>query len=136
MIRAYEESYLSDAVRNLSAAFDYAINICKLDVEEFSALFLRSRLSKEFEMGNPYVISGTSGIELIQKIILEIYPNYKFPEYTMTMVSSKEYWAGYYLAQYQWFTARSFKDIFRKISLSEIITNFNAGYSNPLLKFP
>ena len=69
MIRAYEESYLSDAVRNLSAAFDYAINICKLDVEEFSALFLRSRLSKEFEMGNPYVISGTSGIEFIQKII-------------------------------------------------------------------
>ena len=135
MIRAYEESYLSDAVRNLSAAFDYAINICKLDVEEFSVLFLRSRLSKEFEMGNPYIISGTSGIELIQKIILEIYPNYKFPEYTMTMVSSKEYWAGYYLAQYQWFTARSFKDIFRKISLSEIIDMYNVYHEMDISHF-
>lgn len=121
MIRAYEESYLSDAVRNLSAAFDYAINICKLDVEEFSSMFLRSRLSKEFEIGNPYVISGMSGIELVQKILMDIYQNYEFPEYTMTTISSKEYWAGYYLAQYQWFTARSFRDIFRKISLSEII---------------
>ena len=73
MIRAYEESYLNDAVRNLSAAFDYAINVCKLDVEEFSSMFLSSRLSKEFELGNPYVISGTSGVELINKIINEIY---------------------------------------------------------------
>lgn len=121
MIRAYEESYLSDAVRNLSAAFDYAINVCKLDVEEFSSMFLSSRLSKEFELGNPYVISGTSGVELINKIIKEIYPNFEAPEYIIPMSKSKEYWAGYYLAQYQWYTARSFSDIFRKIPLTEII---------------
>ena len=37
------------------------------------------------------------------------------------MSKSKEYWAGYYLAQYQWYTAKSFSDIFSKIPLSEII---------------
>ena len=38
---------------------------------------------------------------------------------------SKEYWALFYLAEYQWKTGRSFKDIFYRISLSEIIDMYH-----------
>lgn len=42
MTHAYTEKYLSDAMDNLGEAFDYAVNACSLDIDEFMALFITS----------------------------------------------------------------------------------------------
>jgi len=42
MTRAYEETYLDDAMNNLGDMFDYAINDCGLDAEEFYTHFIIS----------------------------------------------------------------------------------------------
>lgn len=65
-----------------------------------------------------------SGIELAKKVITYAYPNWGFPERVFSEERSNVYWAGWALAEYQWATGKRFKDIFSKISLSEIISMY------------
>lgn len=124
MMHAYSELYLNDAKQNLAECFDYAINRCELDADFLSALFVQSGYADRFERGNPAVIAGMSGIELAKKVISYAYPKRKFPERNFSEERSKEYWSGWALAEYQWFTAKRFKDIFLRIPLSEIISMY------------
>ena len=65
MIRAYAEDYLNDAQGNLGEAFDYAVNACGLDLDEFMDLFIAEGYAETFGKGNPKVVSGLSGTELV-----------------------------------------------------------------------
>ena len=112
MIHAYSESYLYDAKQNLAECFDYAISNCRFNADIFSRLFVQSGYADKFERGNPAIVSGISGIELAQEIIMYAYMNYKFPEKIFSEERSEVYWAGWALAEYQWATCRRFKDIF------------------------
>ncbi|MBQ8821274.1 MAG: helix-turn-helix transcriptional regulator [Lachnospiraceae bacterium] len=125
MIHAYNELYLSDAKQNLAEVYDYAINTCKFDADIFSKLFVQSGYAEKFERGNPAIIAGMSGIELVKRVISYAYPDRKFPEKIFCEERSEVYWAGWALAEYQWITCRRFKDIFSRISFSEIIAMYN-----------
>lgn len=125
MICAYNELYLNDAKENLAEFFDYAINSCKFDADFFAKLFVQSGYADKFERGNPAIIAGMSGIELAKKVITYAYPNWKFPEKIFSEERSNVYWAGWALAEYQWATCKRFKDIFSRISLSQIISMYH-----------
>ena len=125
MICAYNELYLNDAKENLDEFFDYAINSCKFDADFFAKLFVQSGYADKFERGNPAIIAGMSGIELAKKVITYAYPNWKFPERIFSQDRSNVYWAGWALAEYQWATCKRFKDIFSRISLSQIISMYH-----------
>lgn len=135
MIHAYNELYLNDAMNNLSSAFDYAINVCGIEADLFSEIFVSSNLSTQFECGNPSVISGMSGVELVRRILSDVYPNEVFKEPLYAKSKSKEYWAGWALAQYQWYTAKRFKDIFASIPLSEIIAMYSVYHEMDISHF-
>ncbi len=124
MIHAYNELYLNDAIRLLSNAFDYAINDCKIDADQFSNNLMFSDLISQFEVGNPYVIAGKSSIELVKELLTNIDPKIKLPPQKLKEKRTPEYWAGWALAQYQWEKAKKFKDIFGYVSLKEIISMY------------
>lgn len=132
---AYNELYLSDAKNNLAVCFDYAINDCKINPDTFTFMFINSKYSKLFETGDPGIISGTSGVELAMLIINDTVSNVAFLENKITPNKTKEFWALYYLAEYQWKTGRPFKDIFYRISLSEIIDMYNPYHEMDVSKF-
>ena len=135
MIHAYSESYLYDAKQNLAEGFDYAIRNCRFHADIFSRLFVQSGYADKFERGNPAIVSGISGIELAQEIIMYAYMNYKFPEKIFSEERSEVYWAGWALAEYQWATCRRFKDIFSRIPLSEIVTMYSVYHEMDIMKF-
>ncbi len=120
MTHAYAESYLNDAMRNLGEAFDYAVNACKIDIEEFMRLFIVSGYSDSFSKGYPKVVAGMSGTELAVEIINKTGMNIDFPEAQVDYDYSAEYWCGWILAFYQWYTTRSFRDIHDNVSMSEV----------------
>ena len=134
-IRAYNELYLNDAIKNLANAFDYAINVCKLKPDWFMKLFVQSAISVQFERGNPAIISGKSGEELVRDILGVVYPNEKLPASTFSEDRTPEYWAGWALAQYQWASAKRFKDIFERIPLSEIIAMYPTYHEMDITRF-
>lgn len=120
MTHAYAEEYLSDAMDNLGEAFDYAVNACSLDIDEFMDLFITSGYSDSFGKGNPKYVSGLSGTELVMEIVGKSGRTMSFPEQQTEYDCSPEYWCGWILAYYQWVTNRSFKDIHDNISMLEV----------------
>ncbi len=122
MIYQYNEIYLDNAMNNLGEAIDYAFYSLKLSSAEFINLFITSGYAKQFEIGNPKIISGLSGTELALNILetsniaLSSIPNSR-NEYDY----SPEYYAGYILVYFTYKTGISFKSINKTISIDEII---------------
>lgn len=135
MTPAYNELYLTDAMHTLANAFDYAINICNCDANWFASLFVNSGIALQFEYGNPSIISGMSGEELVKKMLSNVYHDKKLPDNIYILNRSKEYWAGWALAQYQWTTNKRFKDIFDRISLQEIINMYYIYHEMDITNF-
>ena len=121
MTHAYAEEYLSDAMKNLGEAFDYAVNVCSLNPEDFMELFIASGYAARFSKGNPKVVAGLSGTELVMEVIDKSGKTMNFPEAQIEYECSPEYWCGWILAYYQWRTSRSFRDIHENLSVGEIL---------------
>lgn len=121
MIHAYEPHYLDDAMRNLGEAFDYAVNDCGFAPDEFRDMFIVCGVAEQFESGAPKYVAGMSGTELVWEITCRCGRKLDLPEPGVEYECSPEYWSGWILAYYQWFTGRSFKEIFRNISMEEIL---------------
>lgn len=121
MTRAYAENYVNDAMKNLGEAFDYAVNGCGLTPDAFMELFVASGYADAFGKGNAKVVSGLSGTELVIEVVSESGKAVDFPDAQIEYDASPEYWSGWVLAFYQWYTARSFKDIHNNISIREIL---------------
>ena len=122
MIYQYDEMYLDNAMNNLGEAIDYAFYSLKLSPAEFINLFIASGYAKQFEIGNPKIISGLSGTELTlnlletSNIVLSSIPNSR-NEYDY----SPEYYTGYILVYFAYKAGISFKNINKTIPINEII---------------
>lgn len=135
MIRAYSESYLNDAKGTLSQFFDYLINDCEMPADWVSALFVSSGYAEQFERGNPLILAGMSGIELARAVVSESYREKELPEPRYADGLSPEYWAGWALAEYQWYSAKRFSDIFRCVKLSQIVAMYSVYHEMDISKF-
>lgn len=135
MTHAYSELYLNNAKDRLSSYFDYTINDCKMSPEWAASLFVTTGYAEQFERGNPAYVAGMSGYELAQAVILRTYGNKELPEPTRSEDRSAEYWAGWALASYQWCYARKFRDIFRRIPMTDIINMYPVYHEMDILHF-
>ena len=135
MTHAYSEFYLSDAKDRLSQFFDYLINDCGMKADWVASIFLSSRYAEQFERGNPAILAGMSGIELARVVVEATYKKKKLPEPRYAEGLSPEYWAGWALAEYQWYSGMRFKDIFERVKLSEIIPMYSVYHEMDISKF-
>ena len=135
MTRAYSESYLSDAKDRLSQFFDYLIKDCGMKADWVASIFLSSGYAEQFERGNPAILAGMSGIELARVVVEATYKKKKLPEPRYSEGLSPEYWAGWALAEYQWYSGMRFKDIFERVKLSEIIPMYSVYHEMDISKF-
>ena len=135
MIRAYNELYLNDAQLLLANAFDYALNDCKQSPDWFAKVFAFSKAAKEIERGNPAFVSGKAAEEIVKDILSSVFPNETFPTAIFTQDRSPAYWAGFALAYYQWFTAKRFKDIFARISLTDVLAMYKVYHEMDVTNF-
>lgn len=135
MIRAYQEIYLSKAQSTLGDAFDYAINDCKIPGVDFIKMFTVSSVSKRLENGEPALLAGKSGTELVIDVVLET--TGKLIENLPNEHSSRssEYWIGWAVSYYQWFSGRSYKDIFKALSFDELELMYGTLHEADVSKF-
>lgn len=123
MIHAYSEIYLDDAMQNLGDMTDYAINDCGYVPDEFFSWFINSGIATKIENGNPKYVTGMSGIELAREVVFLITGRYPTKERIIRDFASREYWAGWILAYYQWFSGLKFSDIAENgLPLSEVLS--------------
>ena len=120
MIRAYDNQYLDDEMKCLGEAFDYAANGCQMDMDLFLDLFIGTGYAEQFAVGVPKIVSGLSGTELVMDVISKANADIQFAKAQVDYDYSPEYWCGWVLAYYQWYTGRSFKEIREHITMQEI----------------
>lgn len=135
MTHAYHEIYLSNAQSALGTAFDYAINTCKIPGNDFVKLFVASSVSKRMERGEPACLAGKSGIELTRDIVIETKGQELRIEQQTNFNRSVEYWIGWAVAYYQWYSGRTYRDIFKVLSLDNLYQMYHPLHEADISKF-
>ena len=135
MTRAYQEIYLSKAQSVLGDAFDYAINTCGISGKDFVKLFIASSVSKRMENGEPSFLAGKSGIEIATEVVsetmgkeLNVAPEEHFGR-------SEEYWIGWAVAYYQWYSSRRYSDIFKVLTYEDLQKMYYTLHEADITKF-
>lgn len=135
MTHAYREIYLSNARSALGDAFDYAINTCGISGKDFVKLFITSSVSKRMENGEPSFLAGKSGIEIAAEVVsetmgkkLDIAPEEHFRR-------SEEYWIGWVVAYYQWYSSRRYSDIFKVLTYEDLQKMYYTLHEADITKF-
>ena len=134
-IHAYQETYLSKAQAALGDAFDYAVNTCEIPGEDFIKFFTASSVSKRMENGEPAFLAGKSGIEIAVDVVLETTGKQLDCEPQEHMGRSREYWIGWAVCYYQWYSARSFSDIFKVLSFEDLQNMYYTLHEADITKF-
>ena len=135
MARAYRKSYLPKAARNFGNMMGYAVNDCALDGGRYLHMFISSGLAQQFEHGNPKVVAHKSGIDLAIEAITKATGNAPKAVPSMKDYRTSEYWGGWALAHYQWYTARKFSSILRFMPFSDILDMYYSLHAEDITKF-
>ncbi|MCR4557881.1 MAG: helix-turn-helix transcriptional regulator, partial [Saccharofermentans sp.] len=134
-IHAYQETYLNNVQTALGDAFDYAINTCKFSGEQFIKLFTASSVSKRIENGEPAIVAGKSGIEITLDIVLETTGKLLEYEPHYHLGRTPEYWIGWAVSYYQWFSSRSYADIFKVLPFDDLKNMYYTLHEADITKF-
>ena len=136
MIHAYNHYYLEDAMNNVGNMLDCAVNAVHCDINVFFEMFLASGVASQIQIGNPRFVSGLSGVELCQKVF-EKSSDFDIKEIDyQPFERTKEFWAGWSLAYYQWFRAKSFLYIQRNgLDINRIVEMYPTLHEADLSKF-
>ena len=117
----YPDFWLESQSENLGIFFDVAINQCGYSPEKITDYFIKCKMADLMSKGHPRFSAGCNGEELLDLCLDANNVNSHSIEDFEGSQTSKEYWAGYMLAIYQWESGRNFVDILKAVPLSKII---------------
>lgn len=135
VMRAYPETYLNRAMSIMGDTFDYAINDCKIDGVEFVKMFAASTICKKIENGEANYLSGKSGIEIVLECVYEMTGKEIFVEPSEKFNRSAQYWCGWAVCYYQWWSSRKYADIFKAVSFEDMVGLYATLHEASVEKF-
>ena len=135
MIHAYDKSYLSKTQRAMGDMLHFAAYDLKWDISKFYNAFISTGLAHSVETGTPAYTVGKSGYELAFEVYYrltgsecEVSPVYVFEK-------SPEYFAGWSVAYYSWYTNTPFEKINRVTPITSIIDMYNPYHEMDITHF-
>lgn len=135
MIHAYDEIYLSNARNVMAVMLDVAVNHWRYSIGDFYHMFLNSVFSKRLEKGDFTVVAGRSGIELAQSVLESHGAEVPSGDIEQSFFRSPEYWAGWALSYYQWYTNISFRTIEEEVPVEDIIFMYSPYHEMDIKAF-
>ena len=135
MIRAYDEMYLRNARSLLADSIDYATYTEGYDPCDYYNMFIKCDIARKYEKGDPFVISGMSGTELALRVIEKYTGEYDQKERIVYAGRSREYWAGWAIAYYQWFSACSLIMLEELLPFDKILLMYDKYHEMDIMHF-
>ncbi len=135
VIRAYSEDYVASAQRILGDAVDFAVMTLGLSPDSFGESFAVSQVSRQFGSGNPRYVAGMNGCELARMVLTQTRISFTDAEDVMYMDKGPEYWAGWALAFFQWYSAWSFMEILTAVPMGRIIAMYPPYHEMDIMQF-
>ena len=133
--RAYSDIYLNEAKRHLGVATDYLVNVCGFPPERVGRIYAGNPTARLFARGDPGIVAGMSGIELGQRIYRETQAGTEAPPPVRAVEKSPEYWSGWALAHFQWHWCKTFRWIFARTTLTEIVAKYRVYHEMDISRF-
>ena len=87
------------------------------------------------ENGEPSLLSGKSGIEIAIEVVLETTGKQLETTPSEQMQRSAEYWIGWAVAYYQWYSARRYSDIFKVLTFNDLQKMYYTLHEADITKF-
>ncbi len=135
MISAYSDYYLSDARRCLANSFDYAVYTLGFDLQSYYEMFIRSDIRPRFESGDPFIVSGKSGVEVALMVTEKVFGTDLYKERVYYDGKSPEYWVGWALAFYQWYTACDLTRLNEEVPITTILAMYEKYHEMDICHF-
>lgn len=120
---------------NLGTMFDFAVNCCNLNGDDYWDMFICSGAAQQFENNNPKFVSGKSGEEIVYDVLSAVGKSSDCVKPLPRLGRTPEYWAGWALAQYQNATDLSYKSIHQIVSFDELMDMYKTLHEAPIEKF-
>lgn len=134
-MHAYYSDYVKNAQRIMGDMFDYAVNTCDMEPDKYFEDFLASGVAEQFGRGNPKYVTGMTGCELVKKVMEKSGTPINAIEEEMYLDKSPEYWLGWALAYYQWYSGKTFAKIQAAVSMHEILGMYTTLHEADISKF-
>ena len=125
MTPAYSELYLADASLALGSMLESAVYLFGVELSAFWRLFLDSHVSDDFGHGLSGTVSGKSGWELAAEILDDAGVEFRREKPNGVVGRSREFWAGWALAQYQWKSGLTFREIEAFAPLKDLLLMYS-----------
>lgn len=135
MIHAYDASYLVHAEKVLGWMLDTAVNLFAVEAPKFWRLFLSGGYAERFGCGESRLLSGMTGYELAVEVLAGAKVRFRRNPPREVNGLSPEYWAGWALARYQWYTALSFAEIDEIVPIASVIAMYNPFHEMDIRQF-
>ena len=131
---AYSPLYLSKASRAVGNMLHDAVSEFGINGADFLKRFIQSDIAQQFENGNPKYIAGKSGLELFLEVTEKTTGQTYHIEFIKNHEKSPEYWVGWMLTHYQWYSCRTFKSILATIPYEELIALYGTLHEADIQK--
>ncbi len=135
MIRAYDEMYLRNARSLLADCMDYATYTEEYEPYQFYNMFIRSDIARRYEKGDPFIVSGMSGAELALRVIEKHTGRYEPKTRVSRGGRSREYWAGWAVAYYQWYSACNLLRLEELVHFDSILLMYDKYHEMDIMHF-
>lgn len=135
MTPAYSELYLADASLALGSMLESAVYLFGVELLAFWRLFLDSHVSEDFGHGLSGTVSGKSGWELAAEILDDAGVGFSREKPSGVIGRSREFWAGWALAQYQWHSGLTFREIESFAPLKDLLLMYSPYHEMEIDQF-
>ena len=106
-----------------------------MELSEFYSHFLNSRIAYCFGLGDPKYVVGMSGIELAMEVMHSVTDQYVSIVPVYRMDKSSEYWSGWAVAYYEWYSNMPFDRINEYVPIDDIRDMYNPYHEADITKF-
>ena len=114
---------------------DYAVNACGMDLEDFLEIVSYNRVCRKIwgrctKSSERIFWNGACGGSASKSGKKD-----ELPEPQVEFTCSREYWSGWILAYYQWYSEKKFKEIEAGLPVREVVEMYPALHEAPEDKF-
>lgn len=132
MTHAYDKLYLSKAQNNLASMFDFAVYDLGYELPVFYKKFLQSKVCARFESGESGIIAGRSGVEMAADVLGD---ETLVKKYRPVFNRSAEFWCGWALAYFQWFSNMTFAQIDSFVPVEQVLSLYSPYHEMDIMHF-
>ena len=135
MTHAYDKIYLDSIRQSMGNMLHFAVHDMGWNINKFYECFINSGVSAEVETASPSFAAGKSGYEIANEVCYRITGSEPTISPKYVYGRSPEFFAGWAIAYYSWYTSKSFREINLAVPIDEVVIMYDPYHEMDISQF-